>query len=378
MRRGAESVVTSVALHVDQLYYRIPGGIGTYVRRLLPALAASDPSVQISAFHARFGDRVPSELASLRRIELPRSIRTLYPSWNWTGRPTLPEELRRVDVIHAPSPVAVPPVGARQRLVVTVHDLAFRRYPKAYPLAWRFLHAAGFARALRTADAVIAVSRSTASDLASMGRLDPNRIHVIPLGGSLDVGTADVGPVLDRLRIPGPYLLFVGTFEPRKNVVRLIRAYRRIAAEVPHALVLAGPAGWDSKTIQRELAVGGAGRIEVTGHLPGSDLDALYRGADAFAYPSLYEGFGLPVLDAMARGIPVVTSNISSLPELTGDAAVRVTPTSTGDLADALERVLTDEAERTRLSEAGRARAGNYSWERTASLTLEVYEKVAS
>lgn len=370
--------MTSVAVHVDQLFYRIPGGIGTYVRRLLPALAVADSAVDLSVFHARFGGQIPAEIQGLPRTEIPRGIRTLYPLWNWTGRPSLPAELRSTDVIHAPSPVAIPPVGERQRLVVTVHDLAFRRFPKAYPPAWRYLHAAGFARALRTADAVIAVSRSTASDLATIGRLDPNRIHVVPLGGSLPVGTADPATVLDRLRIPRPYALFVGTFEPRKNVVRLIRAYRRIGRKVPHALVLAGPAGWASKVIHRELAVPGGGRIEVTGHLPEADLDALYRGADAFVYPSLYEGFGLPVLDAMTRGTPVLTSNTSSLPELTGGAAVHVTPTSTRQLADALEDLLTHEGERARLAEAGRTRARDYTWERAAASTLEVYEKVAS
>jgi glycosyltransferase involved in cell wall biosynthesis len=370
--------MTSVAMHVDQLFYRIPGGIGTYVRRLLPALRTSQPSVDLSVFHARFGGRLPSELEGLRRTEIARGIRTLYPLWNWTGRPSLPDPLGRADVIHAPSPVAIPPVSARQRLVVTVHDLAFRRYPKAYPATWRYLHAAGFARALRTADAVIAVSQSTASDLASVGRLDPNRIHIVPLGGSLEVGTADVTPVLERLRIPRPYALFVGTFEPRKNVVRLIRAYRRIAAKVPHALILAGPAGWGSTSIRRELALHGAGRVEVTGHLPEADLDALYRGADAFVYPSLYEGFGLPVLDAMARGVPVLTSNTSSLPELTGGAAVHVAPTYTLEMADALEHLLTDESDRSRLAEAGRTRARHYTWERAAASTLEVYEKVAS
>ena len=370
--------MTAAAVHVDQLFYRIPGGIGTYVRRLLPALATADAPVDLSVFHARFEGGLPKELQGLRRIEIPRTIRTLYPLWNWLGRPPLPAELHSAEVIHAPSPVAIPPVSGRQRLVVTVHDLAFRRYPKAYPAAWRFLHAAGFGRALRKADAVIAVSGSTASDLASVGRLDPNRIHVVPLGGSLDVGTADVAPVLDRLRIPRPYILFVGTFEPRKNVVRLIRAYRRIAAKVPHALVLAGPAGWGSKPIHREIAVQGSGRVEVTGHLPEADLDALYRGADAFVYPSLYEGFGLPVLDAMSRGVPVITSTTSSLPELTGGAAVHVPPTYTLELADALEHLLTDESERARLAEAGRTRAREYSWERTAASTLEVYEKVAS
>jgi alpha-1,3-rhamnosyl/mannosyltransferase len=259
-----------------------------------------------------------------------------------------------------------------------VHDLAFRRYPQAYPPAWRYLHAAGFGRALRTADAVVAVSRNTATDLARTGRLDPERIHVIPLAGSLPIGTIDPAPALERLRIPRPYALFVGTLEPRKNLVRLIRAYRRAALEVPHTLVLAGPLGWRSGPIHRELALRGAGSVVVTGPVSEPHLDALYRGADAFVYPSMYEGFGLPVLDAMARGVPVITSNTSSLPELVGTAAVQVSPASTAELASALERVLSDQDQRATLAAAGRARAAEYSWERTARATIDVYERVAS
>jgi glycosyltransferase involved in cell wall biosynthesis len=367
--------VTSVAVHVDQLFYRVPGGIGTYVRRLLPALREASPELELSLFHARFEASAPAELDGFRRIHLERGIRSLYPLWNWTGRPALPAPLDRMDVIHAPSPVAIPPTHGGQRLVVTVHDLAFRLYPRAYPPSWRLLHRAGFRRAVRKAAAMIAVSRSTASDIARLGGIDETSIHVVPLAGSLPVGDADPSPVIDRFRIPRPYLLFVGTMEPRKNLVRLIRAYRRAALQVPHALVLAGPLGWRSEPVRRELTVRGHGRIVVTGRVSEADLDALYRGADAFAYPSLYEGFGLPVLDAMARGVPVLTSNTSALPELVGDAAVQVTPGSTAALATALEGLLSDAGERSRLSAAGRARAGSYSWERTARATLEVYRQ---
>ena len=370
--------MTSVALHVDQLFYRVPGGIGTYVRRLLPALRAADPTLDLSIFHARFGGAARPELSGFPRVELDRGIRGLYPLWNWMGRPALPDALSRARVIHAPSPVAIPPVRRGQRLVVTVHDLAFRRYPQAYPPAWRYLHGSGFRRALRTADSIIAVSRHTAMDLARLGRLDPARIEVIPLAGSLPIGTDDPAPALERLRIPRPYALFVGTFEPRKNLVRLIRAYRRAALEIPHTLVLAGPLGWRSGPIHRELALRGAGRVVVTGPVSETDLDALHRGADAFVYPSLYEGFGLPVLDAMARGVPVITSNTSSLPELVGTAAVQVSPASTAELATALERLLSDADWRASLAAAGRARAAEYTWDRTARATLALYERVAS
>ncbi|MGH2711981.1 MAG: glycosyltransferase family 4 protein [Actinomycetota bacterium] len=368
--------MTSVAINVDQLFFKVPGGIGTYVRQLLPALRAQSPDLDLSAFHSRFeGAAEAPELNGLRTTELDRSIRLLYPLWNLTGKPPLPDPLGSAEIVHAPSPVAVPPVRDGQKLVVTVHDLAFRLYPGAFPPSWRMLHMSGVKRTVRDANAVIAVSRNTASDLQKLTGIDPARIQIVPLGGSIPVGTGDPGAVLDRLSIPRPYVLFVGTLEPRKNVVRLIRAYRRIAPGVPNALVLAGPRGWRSQPVDRELAQPGHGRIIRTGRVSEDELDALYRGADAFAYPSLYEGFGLPVLDAMTRGVPVVTSNTSSLLDLAGEAAMRISPESVGAIAGAMEAVLTDQALSARLGAAGRERAREFSWERTARETLDVYEK---
>lgn len=365
--------MTSVAIHVDQLFYRVPGGIGTYVRRLLPALREADPGLDLTVFHSRFPGISPAELHGYRRVAMRRGIRSLYPLWNLTGRPPLPKEIE-AGLIHAPAPVAIPPLRKGQRLVVTLHDLAFRLYPQAYRREWRALHSAGLRRAAGTATAIIAVSRHTADDAARLAGIDPSRIHVVPLAGSLPVGAGDPEPVLERLGISRPYLLFVGNLEPRKNVGRLLRAFEEVAPRVPHSLVLTGPIS------RRARAAGlgqgeGSGRIVVTGSVPEEHLDALYRGADAFAYPSLYEGFGLPVLDAMARGIPVVTSDSSALAELAGDSAIRIPPGSTGAIAEALELVLTDEAERKRLSKAGHVRALDFSWDRTALATLDVYEK---
>jgi glycosyltransferase involved in cell wall biosynthesis len=364
--------VTSVAVHADQLFARVPGGIGTYVRELLPALVAAEPTLEVTAFHARWGRPLPPGLARFHPVELPRGIRALYPSWNAVGRPALPRGLAGLDVLHLPSPVAVPPAGPGQRLVVTVHDLAFRLFPGLYPPAWRSLYRAGLRRAVRRADAVIAISRNTATDLVRLTRIDPGRLHVVPLAVSVPPDV-DPEPALRRLKVPRPYVLFAGTLEPRKNLVRLIRAYRRAALRVPHALVLAGPLGWRSHRVHRELAVAGPGRIVVTGRVRAEDLDALYRGADAFCYPSLYEGFGLPVLEAMARGVPTITSATSSLPEVAGDAAITVEPRSVRALASALERLLTDREEAERLGTMGAERAGRFTWDRTARMTIEVY-----
>jgi glycosyltransferase involved in cell wall biosynthesis len=372
--------VTSVAFHVDQLFSPAPGGVGTYVRNLLPALARQDPSVEVLPFHARFAGRPSAADEELLRgyavEELRAGIRSLYPRWNLTGRPPLPEPLGRTDLVHAASAVAVPPAGDGQKLVVTVHDLAFLAVPSHFPRQWRQVYRTGLRAAVRRAHAIVAPSRSTAEDLLSRTRVDPSRVHVIPEAAALPAGTGDPEGALARLKIPRPYLLFVGTLEPRKNLVRLIRAYRRVAGTgAPHALVLVGALGWHRQPLMRELALAGPGDIVLTGAVSPEDLDALYRLADLFVYPALYEGFGLPVLEAMARGVPTVCSNTTSLPEVAGDAAVGVHPGSIREIAAGIQQVLDVPALADRLRAAGPARAERFSWDEAARLTMQVYEK---
>jgi len=369
--------VTSVALHVDQLSFAAPGGIGTYIRNLAPALGRVDPTLELKPFHARFGpDARPSErwMRDLWVQELDGSIRSLYPRWALFGRPALPASLRATDVLHATNHAAIPPAGAGQRLVVTIHDLAFERFPELFPRGWRVLYRLGLRAAVRRADAIITPSRNTAEDVLSRTEIEPSKLHVTPLAAALPTAGLEVEAVLRRLRLPRDYVLFVGTLEPRKNLVRLVRAYRRVAATgVPHALVLAGPMGWHHEALMREIALSGPGEVVLTGPLPGEDLDALYRGTAAFVYPSLYEGFGLPVLEAMARGAPTVASSTSSLPEVYGDAALGVDPRSIAEIAAAMERLVTDAELAGRLGSLGRARAERFTWDETARLTLEVY-----
>jgi glycosyltransferase involved in cell wall biosynthesis len=342
------------------------------VREVMRALVDDPEEPDVVPFHARWPSAPPDAPPwPSTPVDLGRPISQLYPAWDTIGRPELPEVLTRCDVVHATNHAAVPPADPAA-LVVTVHDLAFERFPELFPRRWRLLYRAGLRATIRRADAIAVPSGSTASDLIEHGA-DPSRIHVTPLASSLGVSDSDPDEVLGRLGIEGPFVLFVGTLEPRKNVVRLVRAYRQIAAELPHTLVLAGPDGWHGEELATELSRPGPGRVVRTGRLPGDELDVLYRTADVLAYPSIAEGFGLPVLEAMQRGLPVVTSNGSSLPEVAGEAAVLVEPEDVGGIADAIAEVLTDRALAGRLRAAGTERAAGFSWEATATATLGVY-----
>ncbi len=366
-----------VAFHVDQLWFSAPGGIGTYVRELTPALVRQDPSLELVLFRSAWKTAGPTWLRDFSVEEVPGTIRSLYPRWDLTARPPLPESLARADVLHATSHAAIPPAADQQKLVVTVHDLAFEHLPGLFPRQWRWLFKAGLRAAVRRADAILTPSRNTAEDLLSRTKVDPSKLHVVPLAASLDVGREDPDAVLDRLKVRRPYVLFVGTLEPRKNLVRLVRAYRRVAAAgLPHALVMAGPMGWRHEALLREIALQGPGEIVLTGALSTGDLDAVYRGADAFVYVALYEGFGLPVLEAMARGVPTVASTAASIPEVAGEAALGVDARSVRDIARALRDVLTDSGLAGKLSLRGRARSELFSWDETARGTLSVYERV--
>lgn len=262
-----------------------------------------------------------------------------------------------------------------QKLVVTIHDLAFEHFPEAFPPRWLRLYRAGLTAVARRADAIITPSRATAEDLLSRMNIDESRVHVTPLASSRDRGNDHEEPS-PQTRVPRPFILCASTIEPRKNQVRLVQAYRKIAGRVQHALVLAGPNGWLHEDLDAEMARDAPGTVVRTGRLEDWQLDALYRDADVVAYPSLYEGFGLPVIEAMGRGVPVVASTTPAVAETAGDAALLVDPLDVDALAGALERVLTDEALAADLRARGLARAAGFSWEATARATLDVYRLV--
>lgn len=264
--------------------------------------------------------------------------------------------------------------------VLTVHDLIFERYPQHHTRRNRLFLKLAMPRFVRAADAIIAVSGQTREDLVSLYGTPREKIYVIHEGIDPDFAPASAAEVA-RIRAAyspdRPYLLMVGTLEPRKNHVAALRALARLrAAGRPHRLLIAGGEGWLFEPIRREVeALGLAGDVHFAGYVPGADLAGLYSAADCLLLPSLYEGFGFTVLEAMACGAPVVCSNVSSLPEIAGDAALTVAPTDDEALAASVSRVLDDPDLARSLRERGLRRAAGFRWERCAAETVAVYRE---
>ena len=367
-----------VGVVAEQLLRPVPGGIGRYVRALtdhLPAVAAADRgAVTWIVGHHPAGRLAAAGLVPAVTARLAWPGRVATRTWVTLRRPRLPAGvLADLDIVHATS-AAVPPRGGRP-LVATVHDLAFRHYPDAYPAAGRRYHDRAARIVAGEAARVIAVSQATADDLTELYGVEPARISVVPLGveppGAADQPAA--ARLLADLGVRGPFLLAVGTMEPRKNLPRLLAAFGEVTDELPdHFLVVAGPVGWGPTLRPTWDSV----RVKLAGPVGDPVLRALYRTAEGLAYPSLYEGFGLPVVEAMAHGLPVLTSDRSSLPEVAGDAAVLVDPLDRGAIAKGLVRLVTDSALRRRLADAGPRRAARFTWPATAAGTWAAYREV--
>ncbi len=296
-----------------------------------------------------------------------------------------PFELGAASLVHGL--VNVLPLAARVAGVVTVHDLAFLRTPQALPRAKRAYLAALCRASVARAAHVIAVSTQTADDLMALFGAPARKITVVPNGVGAEFGLArpaEVARVRAARALPARYLLFVGTLEPRKNLVTLVRAYAHWRAQAAPAdrdvmLVVAGGKGWFyDKIFAQVQALGLEEVVHFTGYVAAEELPGLYQAALGFVYPSLLEGFGLPVLEAMACGTPVVTSRAPSLTEVAGDAALCVEAADEAALAAALALLVTQEALRAELRQRGLARAAAYSWQRTAAETIRVYERVGS
>ncbi len=364
-------------------------GIGRYTRQLVHALAELDTRNEYILLMAGAGIQ-KTELslkavagrANMHTVGLPVSDRTLAILWHRLRLPLWAELFSgRLDIFHSPD-FALPPVR-RARTILTVHDLSFMRVPQCADASLRSYLLQVVPASVRRADVVLADSQCTRADVIELLGVDPGRIEVIYAGVESRFQRVRDAQVLnamrDRYHLPARFALGLGTLQPRKNFERLIEAYAQIRPEAGEEfkLVIAGGMGWMYEGIFERVAdLGLQDAVCFPGYVADEDLPALYTLADLFVFPSLYEGFGLPPLEAMACETPVVTSNVSSLPEVVGDAGLTVDPLDVVALAEAMQRVLDDAALREELVQRGVAQARRFTWARAAEKLLAVYGEV--
>jgi glycosyltransferase involved in cell wall biosynthesis len=370
-------------------------GIGRYTRELVSALLALESAAESSRQYVVFaatGGLKPETLRAEPQAEAWNlkpgpgvRLRTVPLTDDWLARLwhrlRLPIPVETItgplDVFYSPDFV-LPPTRRLTRTLLTIHDLSFLHCPEAFVPALRRYLERVVPRSIARADRVLADAASTRSDIVSFLGVSPDKVEVLYSG--VNARFRPEGEPRERERLQArygigdqPYILSVGTLQPRKNYLRLIRAFANLKPETQ--LVIAGGRGWLYEAIFSEAERHGD-RVRILGFVDEADLPALYRNAALFAFPSLYEGFGLPVLEAMACGIPVVCSNASSLPEVAGEAGLLVDPLDTDGLAEAMRCVLEDSGLRREMIARGAAQAARFTWERAARQLLGVFESL--
>jgi len=355
-----------------------PTGVGTYVLGLAERLPAMAPDDRFHFFSASMKDRYPSRSwpCNVHLVDRRLPVMALNLAWNRLGWPPLDRLVgASLDLVHSPHPLLVPARHARR--IVTIHDLFFLKHPELSDAEIRRDYVDLVRKHARQADGILCVSEHTASEARRLLDVPPEKIAVTPLGVDRDfqepVSDEVVDRSLSRLRLPRGGILYVGSDEKRKNLVSLVMAYLNLSRrrrEVP-PLILAGPG---SSWSQGGRRVGP--QIRATGYLPRSDVRALMAASSVLVLPSLEEGFGLPVVEAMAAGLPVICTRGSALEEVAGDAAVLVDPGDASALARAIERLLDDPDAADGLRRRGLERSQLFDWHDTAARTLAFYRKV--
>jgi len=358
-------------------------GIGRYTRELMRALLALPSDNRYSFFYASRShvDESKIQTPNSKIQRLPIHDKWLMRGWQRLRLP-LPVELivGRVDLFHSPD-FTLPPTLPGVATLLTVHDLSFIRDPdSAWPSLRAFLNKA-VPRSVKRATHVLADSQATKDDLIELCGTPAAKITVLYSGVDARFmpirDQAEIDRVCAKYRLPQPFILSVGTLQPRKNYGRLIEAFAQIATARPHHLIITGGKGWMYETIFEQVKQSGLeGRVHFPGFVDDADLPALYSAANLFAYVSIYEGFGLPLLEAMACGTPVIGSNTSSLPEVIGDVGLQVDPRNVDDIARALQQMIDQPALRERSIGLGLERAKTFTWEKAARELLAIYDQL--
>jgi glycosyltransferase involved in cell wall biosynthesis/ubiquinone/menaquinone biosynthesis C-methylase UbiE len=359
-------------------------GVGTYTRGLIDGLARVDTENEYVLYS--YLDIPETSLLGLPQqpnISL-RSVKIGGEHWErlWCGAELPPKgALGEVDIIH--SPFFNAPQEHHGNLVVTIHDISFLLYPQFHTEANRLHCFNGTLKAALYADRIIAVSQQTKQDLIQYFAIPEDRIRVVheaPRHFCFPERNDDlIRSTLESLGVYQNFVLFVGSLEPRKNLKALLTAYEAYVKHHagPELLVIAGGKGWLNEEIRQSVSgLGLEERVRFVGYVTEADLRVLYSAAKLFVYPTLYEGFGLPPLEAMACGAPVITSNTSALPEVVGDAAILIDPHNSEELGHAMQRVLGHDGLRLRMRQQSLLRARLFSWERAARETLAIYQEV--
>jgi glycosyltransferase involved in cell wall biosynthesis len=363
------------------------GGVGRCAINLLQAMvsmaAAEGPEVEFVIFTAPQTD--PHLLQTLGASICHRFRRVKSSLLRASLLLPAAMSAERLDIFHGLDQSSTPFFGKRVKHVISVHDVLPWSRPWAFPFKHRLVTKLALARVRKQADLVLVPSEAVREEVVRYLKVDKGRILVRPWGCEARFRPAGdpgrVAQVLRRYQLAEPYILFVGTIEPRKDLLTLVRAFaqlRTLHHETALKLVIAGGRGWGEGSVVRAVqALALEEDVIFTGFVEEDDLPDLYRGAALFVYPSLYEGFGLPILEAMACGVPVITSNVSSMPEVAGQAAILVEPKQPEALAAAMASVLNDGQLRDTLRRRGLERAGRFSWEDVARQVLAVYRALA-
>ncbi len=358
------------------------GGAAFYILNLIKALACIDKDNKYFIF-IKDRDAFDISQSNVHFIECSSANRVLRLIWEQTVLPWYARRYR-LQVLH--SPHYTKPLFLRDcSSVVTFHDMTFFIYPQKHILSKQIFFKNMIPLSARSADRLIADSYSTKRDMVKFNMASEDKIEVVHPSVDKSYRLIENEALIEKIRgkydTSSKFILYVGTIEPRKNIDGLIKAYHKAANSqgIEHRLVIAGGKGWDYERVFKlvgDLKL--EERVVFTGYVPENDLPLLYNAAELFIYPSFYEGFGIPTLEAMSCGVPVISSNISSLPEVVGDGGILVDPYNIDELAEAIIKVITDEGLREELSQRGLNRARLFSWNRTAEDTLSIYREIVA
>lgn len=359
------------------------GGIGIYTHNLIKQLNEIDEFNEYYLIHGESKDTQiykANEEILVKKYSFPKGSTAI---WRYFSTPLKLKSMNQLDIVHDTYEIGPLSIKMPFKRIITVHDLSPFLFPNTFSSSNVLFHKIFFSKTLRSVDKIITVSESTKYDLVTYFNVPEDRIKVIFNGVDTKFRSLrenDVNEFLKKYNINFPFILYVGTLEPRKNLPTLIKAYYQLKKKnINHKLVIAGRKGWKYQKIFETIdKLNLKDDIIFTGYVPENDLPALYNAADLFVYPSIYEGFGLPPLEAMACGTPVITSNTSSLPEVVGDAGIMVDPLDINELAHSMHEVLTNSALKIDLRKKGLERAKMFNWEKCGRETLEVYENVYS